>query len=240
MKKLFCLFFPFLLAACASGAPPLPPDNLLAPSYQAPAPGAVIVLLPPKFEAIDLEEGRNMLMDQLHRQLQAAGYKVVALDQANYETLWAQEVDAVGGIFDAATGGLKRFQFAQARGRLAQRVTSGAHAAMVLEPQLVMRMAELSGSSARWDGQERRLVVNRTGGDDFRHDGTTLALSVGVDLFADSGEQVASTHGGASLIYAVNIDAKRNEVRRNLFATDKEIGEGVALALSPLFKKSAQ
>jgi hypothetical protein len=80
-----------------------------------------------------------MLLDQLSRQLKASGYKVVGLDPANYQVLWAQEVEAVGGVFDAATGRLRPAQYARARDQLVQRVSADTKAAMVLEPHLLLR-----------------------------------------------------------------------------------------------------
>jgi hypothetical protein len=238
VKKLLCLVL-FLLSACTS-VPPVSSDNLIAPDFKAPAQGALIVLLPPTVEAEDLTEGKPILLDQLHRQLKAAGYKVAGLDAANYDTIWAQEVEAVGGVYDAKTGKLRPAQYAQARGQLVQRVSSGTMAALVLQPHLLLRQAQLSGPSARWDGQQRRVQLSNTYGQDYRSDGTTLALSVGLDAYTGSGELVASTYGGVSMLYTVNIQAAKNEVRADLFASDKEMGEGVALALTPVLKPSAQ
>lgn len=198
------------------------------------------MLLPPSVEADDLDAGKPLLLDQLQRQLKAAGYRVAGLDAANYETIWAQEVEAVGGVYDAKTGKLQSARFARARGQLVQRVSSDTKASMVLQPNLVLRQAQFSGPAARWDGQQRRVLVSNTYARDYRSDGTTLALSVGLDAYAGSGELVASTYGGASMLYTVNIQAAKNEVRGDLFASDKELGEGVALALTPVLKPSAQ
>lgn len=238
VKKLLC-FVPFFLAACAS-VPPQSSDNLVSPAFKAPAPGALIVLLPPEAEGAELKEGVRSLLVQLHRQLKVAGYKVAGMEQSNYEIIWAQEIDAVGGIYDPATGKMKRGEYVQARARLIQRVGDSTQAALVVAPYLVLRKAELSGASAQWDGQQRRVPISNSAGRDYRSDGTTLALSVRLETFAGSSEPLAITYGGASMVYSVNIQAARNEARGDLFANDKELGEGVALALSPLFKPSAK
>jgi hypothetical protein len=237
VKKLLSLCLPFLFVACASISPPLPSDNLIAPGFQRPEAGALIVMLPAKVEAVELEAGVGFLKDQLRQQLNAAGYKVVALHQDSYDTIWEQEVAEVGGIFDATTGALRRREYALAIGHLVQRVSIETKAAMVLEPQLVLRRAEVSGVSAVWDGQQRRGMSRGAAGDEVRSNGTTLGLSVGLRMFASSGEFVLNTHGGASLPYRINLQTSSNEVRPDLFADDKEITDAVALALSPLLTR---
>jgi hypothetical protein len=237
VKKLLSLCLPMLLVACASMSPPLPADNLIAPGFRRPNAGALIVMLPAKVEAVDLQAGVGFLRDQLHQQLGAAGYKVVALDQDSYDTIWEQEVAEVGGIYDVTTGGLRRREYALALGRLVQRISIDTQAAMVLAPQLVLRKAEVSGVSAVWDGQQRRELSRGAADGEVRSHGSTLGVSVGLRMFASSGEFVLNTHGGASLPYRLNLQTNGNEVRPDLFANDKEIADGVGLALAPLLKK---
>ncbi|MYM67707.1 hypothetical protein GTP45_12795 [Pseudoduganella sp. FT55W] len=193
-------------------------------------------MLPPEVESVELEAGINGLKQQLHQQLRASGYQVLILDQNSYDTIWNQEIAEVGGIYDSGTGALRRQAYLQALGHLVQRVSSETGAALVVRPQLVLRPAELSGVSAVWDGQQRRKLTKGAGDDTMRHDGTTVGLSVGISMFAPSGEFVLSTHGGASLPFRLNLETKRNEVRSDLFSNDKEIAEGVALALTPFHR----
>lgn len=238
VKKPLC-FLPFFLAACAS-APQQSSDNLISPEFKAPAPGALIVLLPPQAEGAELKEGVDSLLVQLHRQLKAAGYKVAGIARSNYETIWAQEVDAVGGVYDTVTGKRRHDAYFQAHAHLVQRVGDDMQAALVIEPRLLLRKATLSGATVQWDGQQRRVLMSNSAGREYRSDGTTVAMSVNLNVFAASGEPVAMTYGGASLVYSVNIQAAKHEVRSDIFANDKELAQGVALSLSPLFKPSAQ
>ena len=45
------------------------------------------------------------------------------------------------------------------------------------------------------------------------------------------------THGGASLPFRANLITKQNEIRPDLFASEDEMSEAVALALGPLVSK---
>jgi len=224
-----------LLAACASRPVSLPSDNEISQSFRRPTPSSLIVLLPAQVETADLEPGAAVLMTALHRRLTAAGYKVIALDEGSYDAIWSQEVAEVGGIYDPHTGVLRRHELMLALGRLVQRVSLETHAAMVMRPQLVLRRAEISGMSATWDGQQRRVPVFGLGADTITNDGSTLGLSVGLDVFTPSGELVMHTYGGILLPYRINVLSSKNEVRSDLFANGTEVIDGVGIALKPFF-----
>lgn len=233
LNKLFLLSLSLVLASCAAKAPSLPADNLISPSFRQPQAAALIVLLPAKVAAAELQPGAAMLMNALHQRLTAAGYKVVALGESSHDALWSQEVEAVGGIYDQKTGALRPREMLLALGRLAQRVSTETRAAIVMRPQLTLRKADISGASATWDGQQRRLSIVGAGGDMVKSEGSTLGLSVGLDVFASSGELVMQTHGGALLPYRMDVQSGKYEVRPDLFANAKGIADGVALALAP-------
>lgn len=225
-----------LLAACTSSRPRLASDDYVSPNFRRPPTTSLIVLLPTDFETEDLRPGAAMLMNALHQKLTGAGYKVLLLDQASHDTIWTQEVKEVGGIYDPNNGALRQRELMMAVGHLVQRVSAETGAAMVIRPQLVLREAELSGMSAAWDGQQRRLPIIGTGVDEYRHSGATWGLSVGLQMIAASGELVMSTHGGALLPYRVNIRSAQSEVRPDLFANEREVEDGVVIALTPFLK----
>jgi hypothetical protein len=233
-KNLLCFALSLLLAACASGPKAPASDNLVSPNFQVPQAKSLIVLLPAEIEVEDLQPGAAMMMNALHQRLTAAGYRVVALDRASHDTIWSQEVQEVGGIFDPGTGAVRQRELNMAMGHLVQRVCAETQGTMIIRPRMVLRQAELSGMSASWDGQQRRVPV--FGGDTTSYKGSTFGLSVALDGFASNGEMVMRTYGGALLPYRVNINSGKSEVRADLFANDTEVSEGVAIALVPFFK----
>jgi len=235
--KLFGLALALMLSACASAPRQAAPDTFVSPNFAQPKPNSLIVLLPPGVEAEDLRAGATILMNALHQRLTAAGYRVVALDKGSHDAIWAQEVEAVGGIYDPSNGAVRPREIIQAVGHLVQRVTSETGGAMVIVPRLQLREAEVSGMSALWDGQQRRVPTFGTGGDTLSHSGSTLGLSVGLEMYATSGEKVMSTYGGALLPYRVNARSAKNEVRADLFADESEVADGVVIALAPFLGK---
>ena len=234
MRIVSLLLCMLLLQACAAMAPARPTEEYVAPSFTAPAPGSLLVLLPTKASSAQTKGGEELVIQQIHRQLTSAGYKVVALDAANHAVIWDQEIKAVGGIYDPGTGALRTAAYAQALSALTRRVASETHGAIVISHGLVIRNARLSGTSAEWDGQRRAQVSTRTYGADYRFHGTTTALSVELLAMSSDGTIAFKTLGGTSLPYRADTFAGEFEVRPDLFATDTETAEGVRIALRPL------
>lgn len=232
MRALGCALLACWISGCAS--PPMPAaDAYVAKPFAPPAPGALVVLLPAP-NAQELPQGTALMTGQLHRQLATAGFKVAALAAANHDEIWRQEVAAVGGVYDPVTGKLKVQASAEASAKLAQRICAELKCALVLQPRLVLRKAELAGSKAEWDGQRRMLPVK--GGPDqmLSLSGTTTGLSVELIAVLADGMMAFRSYGGASLPYQVDTNRERSEVRPGLFSSDAEIADGVKIALQPL------
>lgn len=221
------------LVACAAPAQRPPADTILGKHFTKPPAGSLIVLLPPA-QTPDFEAGENFMAAQLGAQLMAAGYRAAMLPASNYNEIWQQEIAAVGGIFDPATGASRPEAFTLAMGNLARRICAEAQCAMIIQQRLVERTATLNGFVADWDGQTRRIQTRGALGQDYKFTGSTLAISVElVGVMADGGVGFR-TYGGATLPFQTNVRESRNELRANLFQDDKEIADGVRISLQPL------
>jgi hypothetical protein len=233
-----CVFLlTLLLQACAATSRNSSPDEYVAPHFAAPSKGALFVLLPAKNSSRETKSGEALVIQQLHAQLTGLGYKVVALDAANFAVLWEQEIQSVGGLYDPVTGAPRTGAYARAIGALAQRVAFETHSTLVISPGLVVRQANLSGTIAAWDGQERTQPTARTYGSDYRFTGTTSALSVELLAVSSDGAIAFKTFGGTSLPYRADGFSGQYEIRENLFSSDIETAEGVRIALRPLIGK---
>jgi hypothetical protein len=225
-----------LAAACATPAPKPAADSVRGKNFAAPPAGALIVLLPPP-QTKEIEAGENFMAAQLGAQLQAAGYRVATLTRLNFNDIWSQEVAAVGGVFDQATGAPKAEAYALALSNLARRVCDEAKCAMVVQQRLVPRTAKMDGSVADWDGQSRPIPVKNAHSREFRFTGTTTALSVELLAVMANGGMGFRTYGGASLPFQTDVQESVNELRPNLFRNDQEVADGVRIALQPLLGK---
>ncbi len=159
------------------------------------------------------------------------------MEKSNYETLWAQEVDAVGGIFDPVTGKLKPPQQAAALASLAQRLARETSATLVVLPKLVTRKAELHGTKAEWDGRLELIPTRGLFGGSSQHRGSTTAVSVQLIAMASSGSFAFSSFGGIALPYTVNFVTEKPELRKDIFEAQTDVAKGARIALTPLILK---
>ena len=225
------------LSGCASIAPSPAADNRVAKGFLPPPQGSLVILLPePKSK--DFSKGEAMLAKQLHRQLTAAGYKAAILDATNYDELWREEVAAVGGIYDPVTGALRHEAYASATSALAKRICDELKCALVVRQRFLARKASLEGMMAQWDGQQRHIPVSQGGvSKTYSFSGSTYGISVELLAIAGDGAFAFRMYGGVSLPYQTNIHEVRNEIRPDLFSDDKEIADGVRIALGPLLTR---
>lgn len=223
------------LGACAP-LPPQTPGQYLAPGFAMPIPGARVVFLPPEADHPEFAPGLAALQNQLHIQLRAAGHAVVMLDKASHDRAWAQEVAAVGGIYDPVSGAYRGDSFARALASHVRRVAGETGAALVLRPRLGLRTARLENTKAAWDGQLRIVPTRGAAGDVASYSGSTLGLSIDLQALAPNGELMSRSFGGAALPFVTHLGAERNELRTDLFASEQEIADGIAIALRPLLR----
>lgn len=229
--------FALALQGCASTAPAPADDTVINAAFQRPAPGSLVVILPPKAETNDYGKANGFVTEQLRAQLVAAGYKVKGLDATNHDLIWAQEVAIVGGIYDPATGQRRGDAYARAVSALAQRVATDTGAALVVWPGLVLRQAIFNGTSAEWDGQRRTPKLTKAFADDYRMKGSTIAISVELLAVSSNGQVAFKTLGGVSLPYSADVWHGQHTLRDDLFSSDEEIGQGIAIALRPLLAR---
>lgn len=234
------VLFATLLVGCASPSSrsAAPKDNFVSTAYVAPEKNALVVLIPPTETDALGAKGERILRQELLRQLTGLGYRVAQLDEQNYRTMWAHELAAAGGLYDATTGKARPQAYNAAMGSLAAKVCGELKCKLLIHPSLVPRPAQLLGRHAEWDGLRRILPVNYgKGGTTYSFQGGATGISVELIGASAAGEIVFKTLGGASLPHVVNAYDSRFDVRNDLFTSNTEVGEGVEIALTPLFGK---
>lgn len=73
------------LAGCGSVGPSPAKDNYVADGLVVPPAKSLVVILPIVGEQHDFTKGEVMALGQIRAQLVAAGYRVAALDKANFQ-----------------------------------------------------------------------------------------------------------------------------------------------------------
>ncbi len=233
---ILCLSF---LYGCASSGPlsPPAPDNYLAATFKSIEKPGCIILLPNISTDPLINRGEDMLLNQLQIQLKQAGYKVAALDQSSYDSIWAQEVLNVGGIYDQKTGALKKNAQTQALAGLVSRVCEEAKCTHVIKPMIAARIIKFDGDHVYWDSQRRPISTSYSGGHQARFKGDGRAFSVELVGLDAQGEIMFKQYGGASLVHQADLADTKLTVRPSLFTDDKEIADGVRIALKPMLDK---
>jgi hypothetical protein len=231
------LVFCLLLLLQPATAQVIQQAPVIAGAFKPPLPGSLILLLPPSTEATELDSGIPALLQALHLELTAAGFRTALLDKANYEVVWSQEVEAVGGIFDPRTGRPKPAERASAAVALARRLAQETLASLVITPRLVLRKAELSGTKASWDGRLVQIPTRGTFGGTPTSTGTTTAVSVQLIALANDGALAFTTFGGVTLPFAVNFVTEKPELREDIFSDKTDLAKAAEIALRPLAKK---
>jgi hypothetical protein len=230
-----------LLTACATppGVPrsPLASDNFVQVAFTPPAPGSLILLLPVIRPSPELTQGELHTRNQLTIQLRAAGYRVALLDEASFERIWNEEVASHGGLFDPKTGERNGKAYLSALTSLTTRVCEEARCDLVLQHRLVSRRAQLKGTSAEWDGQRRTPTFTKTAGFQQQLLGSTAAVSVELTGISPRSGLAFVVFAGASLPYTFDAYDVKADVRTDLFKSDGEISEAVALAVMQGFSK---
>lgn len=233
MRTLASLILALTLAACASTSPKQSPDNVISAQFRAPDKSKKVVILPLKTDDADLQSGTDTLVRQLYASLSKAAFKPVVLQKDNYDQLWAEEVEAVGGLYDSKTGVFRKEAFARALSSLARRIAVDTNCSLVLAPSFVLKTATYGGETAEWDGVRRRQP--QVGASDpTRWSGTTSGLSLELIALNGQGEFQFKTYGGLLLPYASDNFNEKFVVRKNMFTKPEDITEGVEVALRPI------
>ncbi len=238
MYRFFALLIA-LLTACAN-QPGLPrsamaADNFVRPAFVLPPTGSLILLLPVVQPYPQLSEGDTYTRNQLAIQLRALGYRVAILDDGSFDKIWREEVASEGGLFDPTTGERNGKAYLAALTSLTSRVCQEAGCDLVLHHRLVSRRAEFKGAAAEWDGQRRTAVFTKTAGLQQELRGSTAAISVELTGISPRSGAAFVVFAGASLPYTFDAYDVKADLRADLFKTDAEIGEAVALAIKHVF-----
>ena len=233
MRQLLTFFLVLVLSACAATGPTSSLDNVITSNYQLPDKTKKIVILPLQSPYAEFDSGKEPVVTQLYGSLIKAGYKPVVLQKENYQRIWAEETEAVGGLYDTKTGGYRKAAFEHALSMLARRIAIDTDCSLVLAPSFAIKTVKDSGEKASWDGVSRRLMLQGST-DSRRWSGTSKAISLELIAVNAAGQFQFKTYGGLVIPYVVDLYESKSVIRTDMFSRPEEITEGVNLALLPI------
>lgn len=225
-----------ILSACATSVSKPVADNFIAQTYVRPAKGSRVIILPPTAKYRDFQPGLDLVEDELEKQVLAAGYEPQLVVRSDFDLVWREEVDAVGGVYDATTGALRAAKYEQATAAMVRRIATELKGQLLLVPQLVLRTAKLDGGNVEWDGRTFTVPITKSDRRVTKFSGNIPGLSLQISAFDVGGGLQFGSHGALLFPYRHNMEEVVNEVRPDMFSHRDEIVEGVAIALMPLTK----
>ncbi|MGF1510487.1 MAG: hypothetical protein ACFB9M_13390 [Myxococcota bacterium] len=229
--RLFSWAFVAATVGYLSGCAGVPPAKYAYTSgWQSPMSGTVAVLPIDFFvreaDQIELNDDHRAEIQMIIRSVASAhGLRVV--DRGVGEA-WQRALNEVGGMFDPVTGRVDKLKTQ----RIASRVLQRLEADYLVTPKLLYTLAELTGSSARWDGVRRSVHGLDRASESVV--GTTHAISLELAVFARDGERYSSQAG---LIYPYRFITPRRPMRFDpepMMDRKQHIFEGVQLAFEPI------
>ena len=225
-----------MLMSCG-GAQLVKPTHKISGSYQGLDSSKRIFLLPVTTEVSEAKQGSDKVQALLAAQLKASGWDVATMSDANYQTLWQQITDSVGGLYSPVNGQFEAEKYSQAIYKLNVIINQQEQYAAVLQPEIVLRSAQLDGSDAKWDGVTVKQVEKRVRPNKYDWTGDAPAISVRINAYDASPKWLFTSYGGLSLtqdvLYTAN-DKATFKIKDDLFENDKNIDKGIALALQPI------
>ena len=224
-----------LLASCAS--PPPPQNVYLSKDYVPPAPNAMVLLLHVPADEAVYQAGDRLAQHIATSMLTAAGYRVGIVSADDYAVLLAAERQrlAQGAVQPSIQDWAKAdFKALSTLASVAGRQTGSP---MLVRTRLLTRSTIVRQRTAAWDGQTRQLLYVGMNRDYASVRGTGSGVSLEVVAVDVSGKLLARSFGGVTLPYLYQAEDGTAVERTDLFADDRELKEGAAIALTPLLPK---
>jgi hypothetical protein len=164
-------------------------------------------------------------------ELTRAGIGVVPSKE--FDQLWKQDADSIGGLYDATTGKLDPVKLKELRGTVGRALKERFNADAVLFPQFKVVSAKFNSGRASWDGVKQTMTKGfwggLAGGNTY---GTIPAISLvvfidnddGKDLFINSGGlQVKVKLGGGMKFVDLPTDSLFTDSERNAAAVSEAL-----------------
>ena len=156
--------------------------------------------------------------------LRARGTEVVA--SSEFETAWQSRVQQAGGTFDIVTGRPDLEKRRALRASALRELAERRGARVLLQPELVVVVAEYAHGKAEWDGAKEAAAPTGSG--------ELPALSLAIRVEDLTGREIASARAGIQLLAKYSIwNGKYGEVpEEKLLADEAQLKAAVNLVLS--------
>lgn len=211
------------------------------------SPEQVYLILPLNLAAAmpsELEPFSGVIWEEIERYLRAHDKQLKTVSPEVARKLWIRSVQKVRVGERGARAG-----FEDAARALALELRKHAEFGAMVVPSVFIREARISERSARWDGVERELELEkRSSGDpnlaEMPFEGVAPAASLHIAIFDSNGDEIFEGKGGLDLLVRVRVageDAAGLPTfaftpRSQPFENREHLREGITVAFAPLLE----
>jgi len=235
IKNTILIFVFSSILGCAT-SPHISSDNAYSKVFKRVSKENPILLLPVKETIKEFNKADAIVSESVVKQLEFHGWSVVTLNRGVYEQKWSEIVKEIGGIYSSSTGRLDTDKYYDAIVKFTKRISREKMYSAILFPSFELKMAELKGKHAYWDGVRRKKIVKGSSDENMRWSGNTRGLSLKIWAFDSAGEWLFTSYGGLVLPFYTSMYNSKEEsrLRLDMFDNSKDIESGVNVALLPI------
>lgn len=197
-----------------------------------------VLLLPVESLQIGLVAAGDPLYQALVKGLDKKRFDVITTDKDRYQSALDDALAASGAMYDPSLGKFLPLDRRLYIKGLIDFYAKDEDFTVIILPELLIRVASVSGDYASWDGVERRIELAEEPERPYRQVRNVRGVSLKLSVFTRQGADIVQSYAGLSLPYTVNYNQKPPVlVLKEPFYTSKEQNEAVNLALKTVFNQ---
>lgn len=183
-----------------------------------------------------LQPYEQYIDNELQNYLEQAGFHIV--ESTVFETAWRNAKRKYGSPYNASESKVNPKAFRQTMLYVLDEIKNKTDADAVLFTDLMEQMVVFTGANgrrAKWHGVSRlpkTVETNQTSAD-FNWAQPVPAISLRVIVYSTEGELLFKSFGGLEVARQLDATKGRFIRRKSLFTSDKNVAQGISIALHP-------
>jgi hypothetical protein len=188
-----------------------------------------------------LRPGIAVVQEVMSTRLEQRGLSVRAPARDDFLAVWRTATQDIGALYDAKGVIDPGLQDTAARALAKAYRERGDRFGVLLLSYLTVASFPINSGSVSWDGVERRVRVDRRGGNHelktWPNHRVVPCVSLRVLAYSADGDRLFETRGGLEIASEFRLRDLREDPRKDLFEDRSAVSEGVEIALRPLFSE---
>src|SRR5690554_4687299 len=195
-----------------------------------------ILLLPLSSLHSELAEAGHSITQDLNQVLGKKKFTVINPDDQQVQAASDQALAAAGAVYDPSIGQFLPMDRLVYIKSLIDYYSTQFDFEVLIQPELLIRNADVIGDTATWDGVERSVELSSKPKTPYRALKTVRGVSIRLSAYSHNGADLLHSYAGIGLPYTINYAVKPPafDLKTVLF-TEKEQRQAAENALKPFF-----